>query len=187
MKNIIINSVIALANVFFLYGCQEDIKTFGDLKPPTNLDIKTIIIGQDATHPNGDGSGKVLFTANASNAVSYKYIFSDATSTVASSGIYEKQFTTNGVVIYTINIIASGKGGLSTNKVITLEVRSDFNDDEAVGFLTGGNSKTWYWSASEAGHLGVGQNDNDATKNYFANYYQEIGRASCRERVLNLV
>jgi hypothetical protein len=27
-------------------------------------------------------------------------------------------------------------------------------------------------SASEPGHLGVGQNDGDATKNYFPNYYQ---------------
>jgi hypothetical protein len=25
---------------------------------------------------------------------------------------------------------------------------------------------------SEPGHLGVGQNDGDATKNYFPNYYQ---------------
>jgi hypothetical protein len=27
-------------------------------------------------------------------------------------------------------------------------------------------------SASEPGHLGVGQNDGDATKNYYPNYYQ---------------
>jgi hypothetical protein len=29
-------------------------------------------------------------------------------------------------------------------------------------------------SASEPGHLGVGQNDGDATKNYFPNYYQAV-------------
>jgi hypothetical protein len=28
--------------------------------------------------------------------------------------------------------------------------------------------------ASEPGHLGVGQNDGDATKNYFPNYYQAV-------------
>ena len=172
MKNTFINLVITVVSLFFLNSCQEESKTFGDLNPPTNLTVTATIVGQDATHPNGDGSGKVMFTSNASNAISYKYVFSDATSWVAPSGIYQKQFTTNGIVTYTINIIASGKGGLSTNKVITLQVRSDFNDAEAVGFLTGGSSKTWYWSASEAGHLGVGQNDNDATKNYFANYYQ---------------
>jgi hypothetical protein len=43
--------------------------------------------------------------------------------------------------------------------------------DEAVNFLTAGTSKKWYWSASEPGHLGVGQNDGDATKNYYGNYY----------------
>jgi hypothetical protein len=30
--------------------------------------------------------------------------------------------------------------------------------------LTGGTAKKWYISASEPGHLGVGQNDGDATK-----------------------
>jgi hypothetical protein len=34
--------------------------------------------------------------------------------------------------------------------------------------------KKWYISASEPGHLGVGQNDGDATKNYFPNYYQAV-------------
>jgi hypothetical protein len=29
-------------------------------------------------------------------------------------------------------------------------------------------------SASEPGHLGVGQNDGDATKNYYPNYYQAV-------------
>jgi hypothetical protein len=32
----------------------------------------------------------------------------------------------------------------------------------------------WYISASEPGHLGVGQNDGDATKNYFPNITKRL-------------
>ncbi|WP_317048266.1 glycoside hydrolase family 16 protein [Flavobacterium aurantiibacter] len=48
---------------------------------------------------------------------------------------------------------------------------SNFRDDEAVAFLTGGTQKTWYWAAGEPGHLGVGPNNSDATQNYFPVYY----------------
>lgn len=170
MKKII--NLVSILALLFMVGCQEDDKSFGDLNAPTNLIVTADIIGQSTANPNGDGSGKVKFTATATNAISYKYIFSDGTSVNSPSGIYEKRFTLTGVNTYTVNVVATGKGGLSTNTTLTVEVRSDFNDDEAVQFLTGGSQKQWYWSASEPGHLGVGQNDNDATKNYYANYYQ---------------
>lgn len=170
MKKII--NLVSILALLFMVGCQEDDKSFGDLNAPTNLIVTADIIGQSPANPNGDGSGKVKFTATATNAISYKYIFSDGTSVNSPSGIYEKRFTLTGVNTYTVNVVATGKGGLSTNTTLTVEVRSDFNDDEAVQFLTGGSQKQWYWSASEPGHLGVGQNDNDATKNYYANYYQ---------------
>jgi hypothetical protein len=35
-------------------------------------------------------------------------------------------------------------------------VLSDFKDEQAVQFLTGGASKKWYWAQTEVGHLGVG-------------------------------
>ncbi|MBY0487741.1 MAG: family 16 glycosylhydrolase [Flavobacteriaceae bacterium] len=170
MKKII--NLVSILALLFMVGCQEDDKSFGDLNAPTNLIVTADIIGQSPANPNGDGSGKVKFTATATNAISYKYIFSDGTSVNSPSGIYEKRFPLTGVNTYTVNVVATGKGGLSTNTTLTVEVRSDFNDDEAVQFLTGGSQKQWYWSASEPGHLGVGQNDNDATKNYYANYYQ---------------
>jgi hypothetical protein len=153
-------------------NCQEDDASFGDIKSPTNLQVTAEVIGKTATEPFGDGSGVVKFTTTADNAISYKYVFSDGTSQNAPSGIFEKRFTQTGVNVYTVIVIASGTAGVTTNTTIEVEVLSNFTDDEAVQFLTGGTQKQWYWSASEPGHLGVGQNDNDATKNYFANYYQ---------------
>lgn len=166
------NYFILIVTLIFAIGCQEEDNSFGDLSAPTNLAIAATIQGQDATNPNGDGSGIVNFVATASNAISYKYVFSDGTSENAPTGEFQKRFTQPGVNAYTVTVTASGKGGVSTTTTLNLEVRSDFTDDEAVQFLTGGTQKNWYWSASEPGHLGVGPNNSDATQNYFGFYYQ---------------
>lgn len=153
-------------------GCQEDNSTFGDLKAPSNLVVETEIIGQDASNPFGDGSGKVNFKATADNAISYKYIFSDGNTKIAPSGELLYPFTTNGIVEHTVTVIASGKGGVSTSTTFNITVFSDFSDPEAISLLTGDSSKQWYWSASEPGHLGVGPNNTDETQNYYGYWYQ---------------
>jgi beta-glucanase (GH16 family) len=163
---------ILIVTLIFAIGCQEEDNSFGDLSAPTNLAIEATIQGQDATNPNGDGSGIVNFVATATNAISYKYVFSDGTSENSPSGAYQKRFTQPGVNEYTVTVTASAKGGVSTTTTLNLEVRSDFTDDEAVQFLTDGTQKKWYWSASEPGHLGVGPNNSDATQNYYGFYYQ---------------
>jgi beta-glucanase (GH16 family) len=171
MKKIILNTLSLLA-LIVLIGCQEEDKSFGEIGTPTNLQVTVDIIGKTVANPDGDGSGMVKFTATANNAISYKYIFSDGTSANAPSGVYEKRFTQTGLNTYTVTVIASGKGGITTNTTLDVQVLSNFTDEEAVQFLTGGTAKKWYWAAAEPGHLGVGQNDGDATKNYYANYYQ---------------
>jgi len=171
MKNYIKKTLLFLSFIA-ISSCQEDDKTFGDLTAPSNLQVTAVIQGQDATNVNGDGSGIVTFTSKADNAISYKYIFSDGTSFVAPSGVYEKRFTIPGTIEYTITIIASGRGGTITNTTLNLLVRSDFSDEEAVGFLTGGDQKSWYWSASEPGHLGVGPNNDNIEQNFYGHYYQ---------------
>ncbi|MEO7976325.1 glycoside hydrolase family 16 protein [Flavobacterium sp.] len=172
MNKKIIIKIISLFAILLMTGCQKDDFTFGDISTPTNVKITVEIVGKTAEDPFGDGSGIVKLVATADNAISYKYVFSDGTSENSPSGEFSKRFTKTGVNKYTVTAIAYGKGGIASNATIEVEVLSNFSDPEAVGFLTGGTSKKWYWSASEPGHLGVGQNDGDATKNYFANYYQ---------------
>lgn len=169
-KKIIINIVLLFAMLLAI-SCQKDDYAFGDLSAPSNLKVTAEIIGKTADAPNGDGSGQVKFTAIGDNTISYKYAFSDGSTANSPSGIYTKRFTKTGVNKYTVTVIATGKGGVATSIIIEVEVKSDFRDDEAIELLTGGTSKKWYWSASEPGHLGVGQNDADATKNYYPNYY----------------
>jgi len=154
-------------------SCQEDIKTFGEIDTPSNFVVTAQIIGQNATTaPNGDGSGKILFTAKADNAISYRYIFGDGTSTNAPSGIFEKRYNQTGLNTFTVTVIATGKGGVAATTTIDVTILSNFEDPEAVQFLTGGSQKTWYFAAAEPGHLGVGPNSSDDTQNYFPLWYQ---------------
>jgi len=166
-------NILSLITLFFMASCQEDIKTFGEIDTPSNFVVTAQIIGQNATTaPNGDGSGKILFTAKADNAISYRYIFGDGTTTNAPSGIFEKRYNQTGLNTFTVTVIATGKGGVAATTTIDVTILSNFEDPEAVQFLTGGSQKTWYWSASEPGHLGVGPNSSDDTQNYFPLWYQ---------------
>ncbi|WP_016988669.1 family 16 glycosylhydrolase [Flavobacterium sp. ACAM 123] len=172
-EKIIINT-FSIFILLLMVNCSKDDFSFGSLQAPTNLQVAVELIGKTTANPNGDGSGKVKFTATADDAISYKFIFPDGTSTNAPNGVFEKLFTKVGLNSYNVTVVASGTGGVSTNTTVEVKVQSNFEDAEAVKLLTGGTSKKWYVSASEPGHLGVGQNDGDATKNYFANYYQAV-------------
>lgn len=171
MKNILKNFGKLALLLFMVSSCQEDDKTFGNLDAPKNIQLEYEIVGKDAEHPDGDGSGKVILKATAENAVNFKYLFSDATSQNAPGGVYTKTFTKNGVNTYIVTVIAFGKGGTASNTSFEVTVFSNFSDPEAITLLTNGSSKTWYWAAAQPGHLGVGQNDGDVIRNFYPNYY----------------
>jgi hypothetical protein len=173
MKKIILN-IITIFSLLLMVNCQEDNYSFGSLDSPSNLKVTVEVIGKTADALNGDGSGKVKFVATSDNAISYKYVYGDGVTDNSPGGVAEHAFTTVGVNTYTVTVIASGKGGIATNTTVDVTVLSNFSDEESTQLLTGGTAtgKKWYLAAAEKGHLGVGQNDADATKNYFANYYQ---------------
>ncbi|MFZ1528772.1 MAG: hypothetical protein WAT19_08480 [Ferruginibacter sp.] len=157
MKKIFFYSltVLMLAN-----SCSEKEYTAGDLTPPTNLQIITEIVGQDGTHPNGDGSGDVKITLKADNALSYKVDY-DANNAVdlvyLPTGSITKKYTTLGTNTYRLTAVAYGKGGTSTTVTKEITVRSDFTPDASiVSNLTGGTSKTWIVDKTVPGHMGVG-------------------------------
>lgn len=152
-------------------GCQDDDNSFGSLTAPTNLELGYTIAGKTADNPNGDGTGNVALTAHADNAITYKFIYPDGTSTTSPTGSYTKRFTTTGINSYDVTVIAYGRGGVSTTGMITVvDVLSLFEDPVTVAKLTGGTSKVWYWSAAEKGHLGVGPNT-ETGNNYYADWY----------------
>ncbi len=182
MKKILIK-IVSVFVLLLMVNCQEDNLGFGSIEAPSNLKVTAEIIGKSAAFPNGDGSGKVKFVSTAENAISYKYIFSDGTSKNQPSGILEYPFATPGTNTYTVTIIASGAGGVTSSTTIEVTVFSNFKDEAAVQFLTGGSSKKWYWAQSEPEHLGVGPNvawsdPTFGTQNYYPSFY----RAAANEK-----
>ncbi|MBF0695465.1 MAG: glycoside hydrolase family 16 protein [Flavobacterium sp.] len=171
MKNFINKLGIAVFLTLIMASCQEDDHEFGNLVAPTNLQISRTIVGSTAEDPLGDGSGIVNFIATANDAISYQYVI--GASTINSpSGILQHRFNRNGTNTYLVTVVANGRGGVSTSTSFEITVRSDFSDPETTELLTGGNTKVWYWAASELGHLGVGPNNSDPLTNYYGNYYQ---------------
>ena len=68
-------SVLLIAILFVVSSCSEESYSLGELTAPNNIVITSEIVGQDATHPNGDGSGEVNFSITGDNALSYKIDF----------------------------------------------------------------------------------------------------------------
>lgn len=171
MKNFITKLSLLSLLIASMISCQDEDKIFGSLDAPSNLEINFDIQGVTSETPDGDGSGLVVFTSTAENAISYRYVFSDGTAFNAPSGIYQKRFTRVGVNSYDVTVIANGRGGISSSKTISITVFSNFSDEVAVTRLTGGSSKKWYIAANEPGHLGVGPNNNDPGFNFWPQYY----------------
>jgi len=163
MNNLIKNKITISLITFsmILLGCQEDDFTVGDIIVPSNVAISAEIVGVDTTNPNGDGTGTVHFTATANDAITYQYNFGDNTDVVvAPSGDVTHRFSITGLNTYSVTVVASGTGGISSTTSINIDVFSSFEDQEAKDFLTGGTglSKTWYWAADKPGNIGLGPN-----------------------------
>ncbi|MFP5438188.1 MAG: family 16 glycosylhydrolase [Bacteroidia bacterium] len=156
----------------FVAACQDDDSKFGSLDAPANLQISYEIVGKTAENPNGDGSGNVVLHASADGAITYKFVYSSGSPDVNGTGTLTKRFTQSGIHSYEVTVIATGKGGVATTGSIIIEdLLSTFDDPETVTKLTGDSAKTWYWSATEVGHLGVGPNTATGN-NYWAEWYQ---------------
>lgn len=171
MKKYIKSLAIVFSLLIAFSGCQDDDNTFGDINSPNGIEVEAVILGVSDEFPDGDGSGKVDFVAKANNATNYKYIFSDGTEVNSPSGIIQKGFNITGTNIYTVTVLASGSAGVSSSMSFEITVFSNFKDDQAVDFLTGGTSKKWYFAANEPGHLGVGPNNDNAGENGAPIYY----------------
>lgn len=159
MKNLLYFSFVGM---LIFSSCTQDDYQLGELQTPVNLSMAYEIIGLDETHPAGDGSGLVEFIASADHAISFYFDFGDGKDReVAGDGSVTHQFSKNGTITYPVTVFAVGTGGLTSTKTILVTVFSSFTDAEALQFLTGGNTKSWYWAADQAGHLGLGPNTFD--------------------------
>jgi len=152
-------SILVTGFLILLSSCQEDYQ-LGTLMTPTNLELNYTIVGADDDHPEGDGSGQVNFFTSADQTITYYYNFGDGKDAgIAPSGTLTHVFSIAGLNTYNVTVFAVGTGGITSSKTVQVEVLSNFTDEEALMFLSGGTSKTWYWAADQLGHLGLGPND----------------------------
>jgi hypothetical protein len=173
MTNISRYILLLFVSVFLTFtSCLEDDYKLGELVAPSNVTLTYEIVGANAENPYGDGSGLVNFTATADQYITFNFLFGDGKDNkIAHSGKVTHQFSVNGINTYNVTVTAVGTGGILSSKTEQVEVFSSFTDDEALEFLTGGSSKTWYWAADQPGHTGLGPNFVDGANHTFAAWY----------------
>lgn len=169
-------AIYSLATIFLVAtGCQDEDQEFGDILAPTNIQVNIDKQGADAANPNGDGSGRVNFTASADNATSFHYIIQDITK-LAQGGRVTHDFTLLGENTYTITIIAFGTGGSATTMSIDVDVLSLYAPpEELVQMLYGNGSRVWRVKDEAPNHFGLGPVGGDPFSYYGANPGDKAG------------
>ncbi len=141
-------------------SCTKDKYNMGVLTAPSDVVINTTIVGQDATHPDGDGSGDVIINLTGKNVLAYKIDYNAADGIQLDflpKSTVTKKYTTLGLNTYRITVVAYGPGASATTVTKEIQLRSDFTPDpEIVSDLTGTGSKTWSVNKDVPGHMGVG-------------------------------
>ncbi len=160
MLPIKIFKTLLFAAAIGIAGCEKPDYEFGSIKTPTDLDITTEVAGADAANPDGNGTGNVVITTTANNAITYNIDFGDGTTRVVPSGKINYKYSRPGTYEYTITANAVGTGGAITtlSKKVKVFVSFVIPTDIITG-LTGGSSKTWVSANETPGHFGVGPVD----------------------------
>lgn len=152
--------LFACTLLLVISSCKKKEYSMGNLTAPSNITITAKIVGQDATHPNGDGSGDVQITLAGKNVLSYQIDY-DAADGIKleflASGKSTKKYTRLGLNTYRITVVAYGPGASATTVTKDIQVQSDFAPDPTiVANLTGTGSKTWKVDKDIPSHFGVG-------------------------------
>ena len=182
-------NILHKAGLFFafflsLISCSEPEYELGDLSAPKNVVVETELVGQSDANPYGDGSGEVVVTVTADNAIAYKIDYGATANLnlVPFSGQTTRKYTKTGVNTYTLTIVAYGPGGTATNLAHDVTVESVFTpEEEIVVALTGDGSKTWVVDKATAGHFGVGPwSDGSVWPEWWsAGVDEKVGSADC--------
>lgn len=183
MKNLK-NIYFLFLTLTFLVSCDDKEYEFGDIVTPSNIAISSEIVGQDTDNPYGDGSGTVHFTASATNAITYKYIYGGK-ETMAPSGNLTINFSTTGVTIYNVTVVAYGTAGVSSASTTQVEVLANYSPPEdLLEMLYGDGEKTWRIKAESGAHFGVGPADGNEPIWWAANAYDKAGLGAYDDRIV---
>jgi len=168
MKYYKLLSVLGLA-LILLFSCGGDEGENDDLyipSPeqeiiiPTNLTMDITVVGVDADHPNGDGTGVIKCVSSAKNAVTYEFRFGNGDEVTSTTGSVEYTYTARGTNFYSVSVYAYSTTGDYINtfqqvKILvtrppfdTLVFSDEFNidgspDDSNWNYNIGTGSNGW--------------------------------------------
>lgn len=134
-------NLLLILLALFVFACASDDDDTIDANPnevtPTNLVVAIDQIGQSASYPNGDGSGRINLTATATNANTFSIDFGDGTTIENNTGIASHEYTTIGIRGYTVTVVAYAENGNSRShfRQITVYKRDPNSQD--------GNNLIW--------------------------------------------
>lgn len=151
---------LVITLLLVLGSCKKKDYKMGNLTTPTNVVINTNIVGKDATHPDGDGSGNVEITLTGDNVLAY-HIDYDASDGIKpellATGKTTYQFASDSVKTFRITVVAYGPGATPTTVTKDIRVRFTYDPGAAIiSNLFGTGSKTWSVNKDIGGHFGVG-------------------------------
>ena len=109
--------------IFTSCGGGGDDDGVANVEAPTNLVFEANILGQDATHPYGDGSGTVIFNFSATNASLYRVNLGNGETKETSAS--ELTYTYFGEGEKTFNVYISAYNGdkfISSSKSVTVQI-----------------------------------------------------------------
>ncbi len=120
---------------------------------PSNLVIEAAIKGQDASNPNGDGSGEVIFNFSAKNAKTYKINLGNDETVETTNTSLAYSYRTSGVNTYIVYISAyNGSKYVSTSVSITIKVNSNLLWADEFNYSGSPDSNKWGYN--------IGRGDN---------------------------
>jgi len=153
-------------------SCSDTAATPEEITP-SNLILRIDMGGKTAQKPNGDGTGLVNFSINATNATTYKISFGDGTEQDATNGINRYNYKTIGTYNYIVNVTAyNGSKSITVSRPITIFVTSGaiWSDE----FNTNGSPDSENWGY-DLGAGGWGNNEAQFYTNRSDNVIVENG------------
>ena len=150
-----LNTILSyIFSLVLLVSCggstDEDILV---VEGPSNLIIEATIVGENATNPNGDGSGDVVFNFSATNATLYRVNLGDGEIIETTNNSLAYTYTGSGVNSYVVYISAyKGSKYVSTSISITIKVDSNLLWADEFNYTGSPDSNKWGYN--------IGRGDN---------------------------
>ena len=99
---------------------------------PSNLTLDISIVGQSDSNPNGDGSGSIICTASATDAVNYEFRFGGGITEQSTDGSIEYSYNNEGTNSYTVYVYASSTTGHYTSTFKNFDLFVEGDETEAT-------------------------------------------------------